>query len=262
MGLFFIVRMIHFVNASYDQGHTSDRVFKMSEPNILTANEILRCSTLLGSLNDQEVTELAIHSKMVRVARSEVIWNRGDKLDYFAIIGTGFVKMVQSTPTGQELTNEVMGPGNAFGLLGTLDGKGCPLTAKAVCDSVILRVPKAEFLSVYHSNIILMENITSAATRRIRETQDLIKFFATGKVEQRISAILLTLADSYGKSQNGHLVITVPLTRQDISEMTGTTVESTIRTMSRMQKNGIISTEKKYVIVKNLDALKALLSQI
>jgi CRP-like cAMP-binding protein len=231
----------------------------MSEATILTANEILRCSSLLSSLSEEEISDISAYSKMHRYDRGDVIWHRGQHLDYFGAVGAGFVKMVQTTPIGQDLTNEIMGPGQVFGLLGLLDGNSCPLTAKAVCDTVILHIPKAEFIEAYQTNGILKDRILYAATRKIRDSQNYIKMFATGKVEQRIAAVLLSLCESYGQAQGSGIVISIPLTRQDISEMTGTTVETTIRTMSRLQKIGILATIKKILVINKPDELRAIL---
>ena len=78
---------------------------------------------------------------------------------------------------------------------------------------------------------------------------------STGKVEQRIAAVLLILADSYGVSQSDGMRIAVPLTRQDLSEMAGTTVETSIRVMSRFQKDGILATDKQLITILDQAAL-------
>ena len=89
---------------------------------------------------------------------------------------------------------------------------------------------------------------------------DLMARMSSGKVEQRIAAILFILAESYGTRDASSLRLEVPLTRQDISEMAGTTVESTIRTMSRWQKEGLIVTDRQYVTISDEAALTEILS--
>lgn len=95
---------------------------------------------------------------------------------------------------------------------------------------------------------------------RLHSKHDLIAQLSSGTVEQRIAAILLLLAESYGHETEFGLQLDVPLTRQDISEMAGTTVESTIRTMSKWQKEGIIETEKHYVTIKDKKAFNIFLA--
>ena len=83
---------------------------------------------------------------------------------------------------------------------------------------------------------------------------------SSGKVEQRIAAVLLILMDSYGKTGKlGGVRLTVPLTRQDIAEMAGTTVETCIRVMSKWQKLGTVTTEHQVITVRDPEALTATL---
>ena len=84
---------------------------------------------------------------------------------------------------------------------------------------------------------------------------------SSGKVEQRIAAVLLMLGESYGKvGKLGGIRLTVPLTRQDVAEMAGTTVETCIRIMSKWQKAGVVTTDHQVITVRSPDALATTLS--
>jgi len=90
---------------------------------------------------------------------------------------------------------------------------------------------------------------------RLRKAHEMMSRMSTGKVEQRIAATLLILVQSYGTETEEGMHIEVPLTRQDISEMAGTTVETTIRVMSRWQKEGLVTTRNQNITIVNPDAL-------
>ena len=81
----------------------------------------------------------------------------------------------------------------------------------------------------------------------------------TAKTTMTIAQILFILAGSYGRSTSDGLTIEVPLTRSDISEMAGTTTETTIRVMSRWQKQGLVTTDKHVVTIRDEVALNRLL---
>jgi len=221
-----------------------------------TILQVLRASTLLNSVTEDEVAELAQTSHLAFADRGSVIWLSGDNVDFFGIVGVGFVKMGRTTSSGHEVTTELMGPGQVFGLLGTIDGAGCPQTAQAVCNTWYLKVSKRQFLEVYRSNTVLKEYLLRRTTRRLRGGFDLFAHMSTGRVEQRIAAILLMLAESYGTSNGDGIVLDVPLTRQDIAEMSGTTVETAIRTLSAWQKKNLISTDHQQITILNPDALR------
>lgn len=217
--------------------------------------EVIRSSSLLNGLTDEQIEELAVVSRPAHAERAELIWLDGSSVTFFGIVASGFVKMTRTTAAGQEVTTEIMGPGQIFGLLGVVDGTGCPQTAKAVCDTWYLKVPKASIMPIYNTNVVLKEHLVRRTTNRLRQSYDMISHLSSGKVDQRIAAVLLMLANSYGVGKDSGVVISVPLTRQDIAEIAGTTVESTIRVMSKWQKSGLVTTKSKMILLKDKDAL-------
>ena len=203
-----------------------------------TPLEVLRSSTLLRSLPEDDLVDLADASRIAEASRGEVIWMDGKHADYFGIVARVFVKMTMSTAKGQDLTTEIMGPGQVFGLLGTIDGSGCPQTARAVCHCSYLQVPKVPFLRYYPTDVVLKERLVSRTTTRLRRAHEMLARMSAGRVETRIAAILLLLAESYGEPEGDSMNLSVPLTRQEIADMAGTTVETTIRITSQWQKSG------------------------
>lgn len=218
---------------------------------------ILRSSTLLGSLTDDQQQEIAANSIMAHAEKGETIWITGNTVDFFGVVGTGFVKMTSFGPNHQEITTEIMGPGQVFGLLGVIDGTGCPQSAKAVTGTWYLKIRKGEFMPTYDRNIVLKEQIFRRTAHRLKQSFDLIAHLSVGTVEQRVAAVLLVLTRSFGQESEEGIVIDVPLTRQDISELAGTTVESTIRVISRWQKQGWVETQAKHIMIRDLESLMA-----
>ncbi|MDH4028144.1 MAG: Crp/Fnr family transcriptional regulator, partial [Nitrospirota bacterium] len=89
-------------------------------------------------------------------------------------------------------------------------------------------------------------------------SHEMLKNIATERVERRIAALLLKLSEKAGVDGKGYRMIDFPLTRQEISEMVGTTVETCIRTMSKFQKSGIVRSADGRIAVK-VDSLQRLL---
>ncbi|HLO97336.1 MAG TPA: Crp/Fnr family transcriptional regulator [Fimbriimonas sp.] len=222
--------------------------------------EVLQRSALLDSLPEEHLAEVAARAKLATVARGETIWLKGSNLPFFGVVASCFVKMMRSSASGQDVTTELMGPGQVFGLLGAIDGSGCPQTAQAVCDTLYLKVERSHFLTVYNTDTILKDRLLSRTTQRLRGSYDLFAIMSTGKVDQRIAAILLILSESYGDSSPNGTELQVPLTRQDIAEMAGTTVETCIRTLSQWQRTGLVTTQQQRVTICDTPSLKKLLS--
>jgi CRP/FNR family transcriptional regulator len=210
---------------------------------------VLRSSTLLNSLSGDDLEELAETSHMAYAERGETIWMHGGHVDFFGLVGEGFVKMVKSFDSGQEVTTEIFGPGQIFGLLSTVDGTGCPLAARAVCNTWYLKAPKTQIKSIYDDQMIFREQLMRRTIGRFRQTSDMMAKLAIGRVDERIALILLMLSESYGHEEGKSVTISIPLIRQDIAEMAGTTVESTIRTMSRWQKSGAVISQNGHITI-------------
>lgn len=220
----------------------------------------LHASSLLNALTPDELESLAASCRIVRAARGEIIWSVGAEADFFGLSADGFVKMVRSCASGADVTLELMGPGQIFGLMGTVTGAGCPLSAVAVTDLWYLRIPKRAFMEVYDRSGAMKDRLVRKTALRLHGFVDFMARLSNGKVEERIAAILFILADSYGHREEGRLSLRVPLTRQEIGEMAGTTVETTIRTMSRWQKDGLIETDHGFVTILDERRLNAVMS--
>jgi len=227
-------------------------VEQIDKPSVLS---VLHSSTLLNALTPAEIDRLASVSKVVRVKRGDVLWLKGSQVDYMGIAATGFIKMVRSCSNGSEVTMELFGPGQMFGLCGALCGVGCPLSAVAVTDLWYLRIPKREFLEIYAANNLFKDRMVRRLSVRLQKAHDMISHLSGGRVEERIAAVLFMLAESYGQERKRGVLLRVPLTRQEISEMAGTTVESTIRTMSRWQKEGVLTTQHHYITILKTEEL-------
>jgi CRP/FNR family transcriptional regulator len=106
-----------------------------------------------------------------------------------------------------------------------------------------------------------MYDITANLGERVREFSDTLKNIALERVESRIAALLIKLAEKTGeKTAAGSIEITMRLTKQDIAEMVGTTVETTIRVMSRFRKSGYLKDVEGKIVITDLAALKSIVN--
>ena len=192
---------------------------------------------------------LTEHSFLAYADRGEPIWLAGAPSQNIDVVGVGFVKMTRSTPQGAEVAIELLGPGQCFGLMVALEGREYPLAAVAVTKTWYLKIPTRVFLEIYNQNPNLRDHILRMMGPRLRKAHDMVARMSMGRMEQRLAAVLLILMDSYGQAQKVGTRIEVPLTRQDLAEMAGTTVETAIRVMSKLQKEGILKTDRQIITI-------------
>lgn len=234
---------------------------RMAEtPNQPSKLSIIQSCSVMNAMSPEERDLLVDGSYVAFAERGEAIWLAGSGSEFFGVVGTGFIKMTRTTPQGAEVAVELLGPGQCFGLLAALEGRSYPLSASAVTDCWYLKVPSRAFLQIYNANIQLRDQMLRTLAPRLRKAHDMMARMSTGKVEQRVAAVLLILGESYGRvGKLGGVRLSVPLTRQDISEMAGTTVETCIRVMSKWQKLGIVTTENQVITIRQPDTLSAAL---
>jgi CRP/FNR family transcriptional regulator len=175
------------------------------------------------------------------------------------VVATGFVKMTRSTPSGQEVAMDLLGPGQAFGVLVALEGKPFPLSAVAITPCWYLKIPTRVLKELYEESAALKDRIVRSLSPRLMRAHGMMARLSTGSAEERIAAVLFILADNYGKFKENKIRITVPLTRQEIGELAGTTVETTIRVMSRWQKEGLLKTEHQVLTIMDVASLERIL---
>ncbi len=204
---------------------------------------ILDSSHTLAALTNEEKVALAEECRLSQCHKGSAIWQKGYQVSFFGLVGAGFVKMAKANSSGSEVTLEIMGPGQIFGLLGTIDGEGCPLTAYGMTNTIYVKIRKAAFLSIYEKNHALKDRLLRKTAIRVHQTLDLMAKLSTGRASERIAVILFILAESYGRHDGKAIRIELPLTRQQIGEMAGTTTETTIRTLSKWAQQDLVDTE-------------------
>jgi CRP/FNR family transcriptional regulator, nitrogen oxide reductase regulator len=224
-------------------------------PDRPTNRAVIESCSLLNSLDQIQKETLASGSFMAYVERGEVIWMAGAPAEFLIVVGAGFVKITKSTAHGQEIAVEILGPGQVAGLVATIEGRAYPLSALAVSTTWYLKIPTRLFLPVYQASNPLKEGLVRSLGPRLRKAHEMMGRLSSGSVEERIAAVLFLLADSYGTRTEEGIQLAVPLTRQDIAEMAGTTVETTIRILSRWQKAGFVCTRQQMITILDEEEL-------
>ena len=181
--------------------------------------------------------------------KDEYIFFEGDPSSWLGVILEGRVKMIKHSEAGKDVVLDVMSPGEMVGEVAAFDGSPYPATAQAMEPTVVASIHRDDFLRLLKQYPAVALRVIEETGRRLREAQETIKSMAVERVERRIARILLKLAATTGSSNEDGIVIELPLTRQDIAEMVGTTVETAIRTMSKFRKRGLVQTKRGRVII-------------
>jgi CRP/FNR family transcriptional regulator len=222
-----------------------------------TALSLLRQLPILADVPEPDLEVLARQVVFRSYVREEEIFYQGDPADRVWWVHTGRVKIIYHDQAGREVILEIISPGEAFGGA-VLFFPNQPATAKAMEDASI-----ASFSSETYARFLLDHPPVTLKLIRMLGARHLsminMQILAGERVERRMAHILSKLATRVGRSDPGGTLITIPLSRQDLADMSCTTLETAIRTVSRFQKEGLIMTRRGgYILVTDLERLKEL----
>jgi len=212
--------------------------------------EILKNSEIFSLLTEQEIKEISPLFEKITFSNNEVIFSEGDPSDKFYIVAEGNVKILKHTMMGKDIILEIMSPGDIFGGVAVLDKKPYPASAQAMESTTSVRINRQDLLKIMEEYPALKLEIVRYFSDKLRDAHEMLKNIATERVEKRIASLLLKLSEKVGVQEDGFRKIDFPLTRQEIAEMVGTTVETCIRTMSKFQKQGMVKSASGRISVK------------
>jgi CRP-like cAMP-binding protein len=214
---------------------------------------------IFSNLNEQELKEIEPYLIREKFKKKDQIFKEGDPSNWFYILIKGKIKLTKLSLEGKEIIVELISPSDFFGGLAVLKGFAYPANAVTMEDSEILKISKVDILKLIDRFPSIMYEITSNLSIRVKEFHETLKSVALEKVESRIASLLVKLANKIGKRiDNDAVVIDMKLTKQDIAEMVGTTVETSIRTISKFKKMGILKEKEGRLVINNLDALQSM----
>ncbi len=212
--------------------------------------EILRRSLIFSSLNEDELAEMSKLAMERSFKAGEFVFWEGDAPDYFYIVVGGRVKVLKYSSLGKEFIIAFFDPGEMFGEVAVFEGKPYPASAQAVADMKVLVIKKEDFLLFLSAHPQVALGIINVLGGRLRDAQGRLKDLAGERVEQRLARTLLMLSSKLGP--------TLPFTRQEIADMTGTTTETAIRLMSRLKDSRVIRSSRGKITILDETKLRLL----
>lgn len=175
---------------------------------------------------------------------------QGDPAVSAYLIEKGRVRLSQVTPEGQQVLLRVIGPGNMFGTVALSRIEVYPVSAEAAEECTVLVWPRRLLVSLVEQMPKLALNAIEMMAGHVQEFQDRFRELATQRVERRLARTLLRLASQAGKKTDEGILIDLALTRQDLAEMTGTTLYTVSRILSQWETQGLVRSGRERVVIR------------
>lgn len=220
--------------------------------NILAGTEIFR------ALPGDALDEMRQSATRKRLARKEALYHQGDAAENFYVVVVGRLRATQTGEAGNQIAIRYLGPGELAGYAALAGIAVYPGTVVAVEDTHLFVWSASLMRQAMGKHPQIAMNAVAVLGARYQETQLRLRELSTETVERRIAHTLLRLARQAGRRTVQGTEISFPLSRQDIAELAGTTLHTVSRTLSAWEKDGIVSSARRHIVICLPEALAAI----
>ena len=217
---------------------------------------LLRQSVLFRRLKADDRQRIAAVSTVRSFDRGASLFSEGEESELMYTVLSGRVKVVKTTARGTDVILELFGPGDPVGAVAVYESRPYPASAIALEPTTCLVIPRQAFFSLLESSPSLVRGLLVGLTHRLVELTNRLAEVSGGRVEGRLARFFLKLASDMGQPRGEGTFIPLALSRQELADMIGTTIETSIRVMSRWSKDDIVRTDKDGFVVINRPALE------
>lgn len=218
-------------------------------------DDLLRRLPLFRRVPQELRARVASVARLKKYEKGDLIFSEGDPAHAFIAIVTGRIKVFKSTPGGKEIILEIFGDGDPLGAVAVYEGAPFMASALALDASELLIIDHRDFLRLLEEYPAFVRGLLSGLTIRLAELTRRLAELTGARVEARFARLFLKLTEQIGRTEKNGVFVPMPLSRQELADLTGTTIETAIRIMSRWQKEDVLHTEKDGFLLLDREAL-------
>lgn len=217
------------------------------ESNLAERVVMMCASAFFSGLTENECMEIASCARARTFARDEVLFTQGQSSRSLVMIQTGSVKVSQLSSSGNEVILRMTGAGDPVGMpADSLScSHSCSARAMEQCHTLVWEYSRLQGLLAQYPQI--RENVSRILSNQLTELQERFREVASEKVAQRVALALLRLVKQVGKPANGG--VEVSLSREELGQMTGATLFTISRLLSKWGEEGFVLPRRGAVVV-------------
>jgi len=220
-------------------------------------DDILRRSPMFRRLDGDDRRRLAGVSQVREFEKGAMLFGEGDESDFLYTLIAGRVKVFKTTPRGTDVILQIFGPGDPVGAVAVYESRPYPASAMVLEPASCLLIPRKAFFALLETYPTLVRGLLVGLSHRLVELTDRLAELTGGRVEARLARFFLKLASDMGQRRADGTFIPLALSRQELANMIGTTIETSIRIMSRWGKDNVVRTERDGFVVVDRAALES-----
>jgi CRP-like cAMP-binding protein len=212
---------------------------------------LLRTLSLFDKMDDAALDDVLAGAAGRRYALGDLVFEQGEPAANFYVLLHGRLRVTQVTPQGQQIVVRMVNPGDLFGIARALQRPDYPGTATAVAESVALSWPMSAWGTMIDRHPQFAVGAMNTIGTRLQEAHTRIREMSTEAVERRVGHAVLRLTRQAGKQETEGIRIDFPVSKQDLAEMTGTTLYTVSRILTAWQEAGIVDSGRQKLLVRD-----------
>ena len=206
---------------------------------------------VFDGLSSEELDATLARAHARHYAKGATVFSQNESAHSFFLLLHGRLRVTQLTPHGEQIVVRFVSPGDLFGVAMAIGRDTYPGTAIAVVDSLALLWPSTTWPPLMGQHPTLAGNAMRMIGGRLQEAHQRLREISTEDAERRIAHAVLKLADEAGQKSPAGTLIDFPLSRQDIAEMTATTLHTVSRIISAWEAAGIVEGGRQRIAIRD-----------
>ena len=216
---------------------------------------LLKDGVLFKNIADSELKAICQAATRNKYQKDDYLFHEDEPANTISVLVEGAIHLSQLTPKGQQVIMHYLSPGDEIGILALFPDQVYPVTAVAATECITLTWSRQTLSSLIQKYPQLTLNALEMMTQRFVVLQNQYRQLATERVEQRIARIIMQIAEKTGQDAKHGIRLTPPPSRQQIAEMAGATLFTVSRICSQWEKDGLVHTNRRSLLIKDAAAL-------
>lgn len=204
---------------------------------------------LFRDLSREQIRDILGSAISRRYAKNTNVFEQDGKAEHFFLLLNGHLRVGRLTPDGQQVVVRYIVPGDIFGIAMAIGRDTYPATATAIVESLALAWPSSIWPQLAAKYPVLAAGTMQTLGNRLQDVQARVMEMSTEEVERRVAHALLRLARQSGRKIEQGIEIDFPITRQDVAEMTGTTLHTVSRILSAWEDRGLVRGGRQRIVL-------------
>lgn len=210
---------------------------------------------IFAGLRPPELAKLLSEAQLHRVPKNSPLFEEGAEAHSFFVLVEGHLRVVRLTIEGEQVLMRYIAPGEICGIATAIGRTTYPATAIAAVDSTLLAWPSTAWARLSKAYPTLGSQTLRVVGSRLQDTQNRVIEMSTQEVERRVAHALLRLVRQAGRKVEQGIEIAFPISRQDVAEMTGTTLHTVSRILSAWEGEGLVSGGRQRIVIRDAHRL-------